>query len=1210
MSRSRSGGAPRRALSGVAAFAVLGAMMAPLTAQADEGPLAPGSPSPESKIQTNEATTAAVVPGSYMVELAGPSTAEGGSLAAIKTQRGRFMADAKAAGVALEVRSEHASLWNGVTVEASSDDLVALAASDAVTAIYPVMKIDAPERPEATTIDPELFTAISMTGADIVHSELGFTGKGVRVGIIDTGIDIDHPDLGGNGTPGSTPFPSSRVKWGYDFVGDDFNADPGSGESFEPHPTPDANPDDCQGHGTHVAGIVGANGDVTGVAPDVEFGAYRVFGCDGSTESDIMLHAMERSLSDGMDVVNMSIGSAFSSWAEYPTAKAATALANEGVVVTASIGNEGASGLQAAGAPGVGKNVIGVGSIENTMYMAKAFADEMGNQVTYAVGSDNPAPPESGSWDLVALSTNPTACTATGGITDDVKGKYVLISRGSCTFYEKAFNAQQAGALGVVLYNNVPGAINPSTAGDPPITIPVIMISKADGERLVADAKANGTTTVTWQPGEVQVPNPVGGLASSFTSWGPMANLLIKPDLSAPGGMIYSTYPLEKEPYATLSGTSMSAPHVAGAAALMLEAEPDLSVEQVRIRLQNSSVPTDLSVAPGNGYTEPVHHVGAGLIQIDDAILADVYIDPGMIQLGQQLSGATTTQKVVLTNLTGTDHTYTISHTAAVSTQGTPNDWDYYLDEAEVSHPAQVTVPAGDDVTVEVSITSPPAVAMFGGYLTFTDVTDEENDYVLPYGGYSGDFQDIEVLADQVDADGNVVRELPSLGKVATCEIVYRHDCVDPNGTFAYAGAGTTYTMVGADVPVVLIHFEVQPRSMVWNVYQANADGSQGQLVGTVKSEDYLDRASTRNGVSAYTWDGRVDNGTGKMVEVPEGAYMIEVVVTKSRAWNDERPAETESWTSPSFNVDWTVPGRNPVVTRYQGQDRYSSASEVALENFPDGADTVYIASGQAFPDALTGSAKAGSEEAPVLLTKATSLPPATRMALQSLSPSRIVVLGGSTAVSGEVMSRLGDYAPRVDRISGKERYATAAAVAATYPTSTDTVFVASGADYPDALAAAAKAGMEDAPVLLVRPGSIPGATAAQLARFTPSHIVLLGGTKAVSTAVEKELQAYSPRVDRVAGKDRYGTAALLAKTFDDPHQVWLTSGTNFPDALSAAPVAAMNNSPVVLTRQAALPGVTLKAIVDLAPDEIHIVGGLKAVSRAIELQLEALVLP
>src|SRR5262249_8332249 len=122
---------------------------------------------------------------------------------------------------------------------------------------------------------PDLYTAITMTGADVAHAN-GWTGTGIKVAIIDTGIDYNHPDLGGCFGPGC------RVTGGYDFVGDAY-----TGGTSNIHPDPD--PMDCAGHGTHVAGIVGANGVVIGVAPDVTFRAYRVFGCSGTTTDDVIL---------------------------------------------------------------------------------------------------------------------------------------------------------------------------------------------------------------------------------------------------------------------------------------------------------------------------------------------------------------------------------------------------------------------------------------------------------------------------------------------------------------------------------------------------------------------------------------------------------------------------------------------------------------------------------------------------------------------------------------------------------------------------------------------------------------------------------------------------------------------------------------------------------------------------------------------------------
>ena len=156
---------------------------------------------------------------------------------------------------------------------------------------------------------------------------------------------------------------------------------------------PDPDPDDCNGHGTHVSGIIGANGGIKGVAPGVKFHAYRVFGCDGSTTADIMLAAMEMALDDGADVVNMSIGSALA-WPQYPTATGADRLVRHGVVVVASIGNEGALGLYGASAPGIGKDVIGVASFDNTHANLIAFTiSPDGTRIGYIAATGAPPPP-------------------------------------------------------------------------------------------------------------------------------------------------------------------------------------------------------------------------------------------------------------------------------------------------------------------------------------------------------------------------------------------------------------------------------------------------------------------------------------------------------------------------------------------------------------------------------------------------------------------------------------------------------------------------------------------------------------------------------------------------------------------------------------------------------------------------------------------------
>lgn len=394
-------------------------------------------------------------------------------LGRLATERQAFRDAARAAGISFRERRSFAVLFNGLSIGINPAQLAALGRVPGVKALWPVVTYSIP--PTARLSDPELATALAMTGADVAQSELGLTGAGVRVAVMDTGIDYHHPDLGGCFGPGC------RVAFGYDLVGDAFNADPTS-PFYNPNPVPDPDPDDCNGHGTHVAGIVGANGVVKGVAPGVTFGAYRVFGCDGSTTADIMIEAMERALADGMHILNMSIGSAFQ-WPRYPTGAASDRLVNKGMVVVASIGNSGGNGVYSSSAPGVASKVIGVASFDNTHVNLNKFTispDDYG--IGYANAAAAPPAPMSGSlpmarttvWAPPAIPPAADACSPlpAGSLT----GKAALIRRGGCTFYTKSRNATLAGAAAVVLYNNVAGRFSPTVAGTPPITIPVVAI--------------------------------------------------------------------------------------------------------------------------------------------------------------------------------------------------------------------------------------------------------------------------------------------------------------------------------------------------------------------------------------------------------------------------------------------------------------------------------------------------------------------------------------------------------------------------------------------------------------------------------------------------------------------------------------------------------------------------------------------------------------
>lgn len=816
----------------------------------------------------------------WFVEFHSVPTIEGARLDTVRGEKAAFRQAAAAAGIKFKERRSFDVLFNGLSIEAGPKERAKIARMPGVKAMYPVEIIQAPQpvRSQAADGIAQFDTALAMTGADVLQG-MGITGAGIKVGIIDTGVDYDHPSLGGTGTPGGTPFPSPRVKYGYDFVGDAYNADPAS-PGYNPVPTPDDNPDDCAGHGSHVAGIVGANGAVKGVAPDVTFGAYRVFGCAGSTEGDIMIAAMERALADGMQVVNQSIGSSFQ-WPEYPTAKAADRLVKAGVVMVASIGNSGTSGLYAAGAPGVGKNVIGVASFDNTnVVLSKFTVSPDGQPIGWQQATGAPAAPTSGTQPMSRTGTvasTADACTALppGSLT----GTVALVRRGGCAFYTKAFNAQTAGAAGVVLYNNVAGRISPTVVGTPPITIPVVSISDTEGA-LIDARLASGPVDMTWTADPGTFPNPTGGLISSFSSYGLAADLSLKPNIGAPGGLIYSTYPLELGGYATLSGTSMASPHTAGGAALLLQANPKIKASQMRDRMQNSADPKNWQGNPGLGLLDEVHRQGAGLLDLVGAAQSAVLVQPGELALGESQQGPAT-RTLTFKNSGTTAVTYTLSHSSALATGPNTFTVSAFDTPATVDFgAATVTVPAKGSATVDVTITAPAALAdkgLYGGYVVATSQADGKV-LRVPYAGFKGDYQSIQVLAPTNSG-------FPWLAKF--------------DGTnYTNQPGGATYTMAGNDIPFFLVHLDHQSRQMKLEAFDAATNESRHYI----SLDNYLPRTSTATGFFTWTWDGTTFKKGGTPTPVANGTYIVKMSVLKALG-DANNPADWETWTSPAVTI-------------------------------------------------------------------------------------------------------------------------------------------------------------------------------------------------------------------------------------------------------------------------------------------------------------------
>lgn len=300
-----------------------------------------------------------------------------------------------------------------------------------------------------------------------------------------------------------------------------------------------------------------------------------------------------------------------------------------------------------------------------------------------------------------------------------------------------------------------------------------------------------------------------------------------------------------------------------------------------------------------------------------------------------------------------------------------------------------------------------------------------------------------------------------------------------------------------------------------------------------------------------------------------------------------------------------------PDPDRWAGSDRYGTAEAIDDNNFPDGpTPVVFVASGAAFPDALTGAVAAAKQHAPLVITAPDSLPASTQAELGRLKPQKIVILGGtasvSTAVEQQLDAMVADPADDVQRIAGTDRYATAAAIATTFFTGpVPVLYIANGLNFPDALAGAAAAGHLGAPILLVTPGSIPAATAQAITALAPKSIKVLGGTASVSDAVKTALAGDTTgAVTRLAGADRYATAVAISQdTYPGSPSVatlYVACGSNFPDAL----VGAALGQPLILTDGRTVAASVLAEVTRLHPGRLVFLGGPASISYTDILEL------
>ena len=460
----------------------------------------------------------------------------------------------------------------------------------------------------------------------------------------------------------SGTFPTEKVIGGFDFAGPTYDA---SVDSLST-PSPDPDPLDVNGHGTHVAGsaagYVPASGVVgRGMAPDARLMALKVFG-DVAGSTDLVSDAIERaldpnndmSIDDAVDVINMSLGSPYGH-PDDPSAIATQNAVDLGIVVVASAGNSGPIPY-VTGSPAVADGAISVAASADGGVTALALRVNSPASIAddyEAQGSDfGPLdPPTTGD---LAIASPLDACTALAG---DMTGEVALIQRGTCSFTTKVRNAQDAGAIGALVFNNEPGApITMAHDGTEPVpTIPAMMVNQADGETI--QAVAEGTTVNVTLSEDVTIPKPeLADTMAGFTSRGPGLGTVFKPDVSAPGFSIGSADVGTGDGLALSSGTSMAAPHIAGAAAQLLDKDPDLTPGEVKALLMNSARPA----LPEGGV--PIAEQGTGVVQVDRAVLdLGGYAMPAGLSFGRlnPTTAGSETDTVQVTRFDG-DATYDV----------------------------------------------------------------------------------------------------------------------------------------------------------------------------------------------------------------------------------------------------------------------------------------------------------------------------------------------------------------------------------------------------------------------------------------------------------------------------------------------------------------------------------------------------------------------
>ena len=654
-----------------------------------------------------------------------------------KLQRAQRLAAAslKRAIPAATVTRNYTLLLNGIAVELPATELARAAKLPFARKLYPSYRYTL-----ALNRSPGLIGAGALAAAG------GGSGEGMKIAVIDDGIDQKNAFFNPQGYSYPAGFPKGGTKWtspkvivARSFVG--AGADDRTRLAVDPQ---------ASFHGTHVAGIAAGNAGTTapagsdhpqtsglsGVAPRAYVGNYRVFnvptpvGHVGNTPE--IVAAFEAAVKDGMDVINFSGGGPQTDPLSDALIEAVRNVAAAGVVPVISAGNDRDDyGVGSAGSPGSAPDAISVAALSNSHVYAPALSvtapgtPEPLTRIPFVrtAGPATPAAWASADQQLVDVGTilgtngQPVPrdlCGPPGNLdggssplpAGSLNGSIALVSRGTCTFALKSARVKAAGGVGIVIVDNRPGEANPI-----PVQLDVRggMISDLDGQQLRAFlAGQGGRTTARIGTGPQDLVTGRGGTVTSFSSAGLTAfGHLLKPDVGAPGGQILSaTLPSAGGPFAVFDGTSMAAPHVAGAAALLLQRHPNWSALQVKSALVSTAAPAWGNTA--RSVEAPVLTAGSGQVDLLAANDPKLFSDPVSLSFSDLNVNRGAASKSLLLALSDAGEgagTWTVE----VKPQGQPSG-------VEISVPGTITIAPGGSAQIPVTASASASAAAGEAY--------------------------------------------------------------------------------------------------------------------------------------------------------------------------------------------------------------------------------------------------------------------------------------------------------------------------------------------------------------------------------------------------------------------------------------------------------------------------------------------------------------